>query len=169
MPIVAADIDFHLSGGAANSDVNASLGGAISSVEITDASLHNLFDLVASAEASAGDTEYRCIYVKNAHDTLALQNAKVWIQTQTPSDDTAIAIALAGEGVNGTAESVADESTAPVGETFSSPTTEGTALSIGNIPAGQHIAIWIRRTVSADASAYNSDSVVLRVAGDTAA
>jgi hypothetical protein len=169
MPIVAGDIDFHLSGGAANSDVDASLGGAISSTEITDASLHNLFDEVDSGEASAGDTEYRCIYVKNAHGTLALQNAKVWIETQTPSGDTTIDIALAGEGVNGTAETVADESTAPSGETFSAPANEGAALSIGNIPAGEHQAIWVRRTVSSDASAYNSDSVVLRVKGDTAA
>lgn len=169
MPIVAGDIDFHLSGGAANSDPNASIGGAISTTQYPDASLHNLFDEVGSNESSAGDTEYRCIYVKNNHGSLTLQNAVVWIQTQTPSGDTDIEIALAGEGVNGTAETVADESTAPVGETFSAPATEGAALSIGNIPPGQHQAIWVKRNISAAASAYNNDSVVLRVKGDTAA
>ena len=45
MAIVASDIKIRLSGGGANSDVNASLGGAKSSVEVTDNSLHNLFDL----------------------------------------------------------------------------------------------------------------------------
>jgi hypothetical protein len=166
MPIVAGDIDYHLSGGAANSDVNASLGGAISSVQLVDATLHNLFDQVSSAESSAGDTEYRCIYVKNNHGSLTLQNAVVWIQTQ--SGEATTAIALAGEGVNGTAETVADESTAPVGESFSSPVTEGAALSIGDIPAGEHMAIWVRRTVAAAASAAN-DTAILRVKGDTAA
>lgn len=169
MAIVAGDIDFRLSGGAANSDPNASLGGAKSSVEITDASLHNLFDIVSSTEANDGDIEYRCFYVHNSHATLTLQGARVWIQTNTPSTDTVVAIALAGEGVNGTAETVANESTAPVGETFSSPTDYAGGLVIGDIPPGQHMAIWVRRTVSAAASAYTSDSVVIRVQGDTAA
>lgn len=169
MPIVTGDIKFRLSGGAANSDVNASLGGAKSSTEIVDATLHNLFDLVSSADSSAGDTEYRCFYVHNGHATLALQSAKVWIQTNTPSADTTVEIALAGEGVNGTAETVANENTAPTGETFSAPANEGAALSIGNIPAGQHQAIWVKRIVTAGAAAANADSVVIRVKGDTAA
>lgn len=168
MPIVAGDIDFHLSGGTSNTDPNASLGGIISTTQLVDATLHNLFDIVSSAEASAGDTEYRCIYVKNAHGTLSLQNAKVWIQTQTPSADTSIEIALAGEGLNVTAETIANESTAPAGETFSAPATEGAGLSLGTIPAGQTYAIWVKRIVGASAAAYNTDSVVIRVKGDTA-
>lgn len=169
MPIVSGDIIFRLSGGAANSDPNASLGGAISSTAIVDASVENLFDNVAGAEASAGDVEYRCFYVLNNHGSLTLQNAVVWISTETPSADSAIDIALAGEGVNGTAETVADESTAPVGETFTHPITEGGALAIGNIPAGQHQAIWVRRTISAAAGAANADNVVMTVKGETAA
>jgi hypothetical protein len=169
MPIVSADIDFRLSGGAANSDPNASLGGAKSSTEITAASLHNLFDQVASAESSAGDVEYRCFYVHNAHATLALQNAVIWVQTNTPASDTTVDIGLGASAVNGTEQTVANESTAPSGVTFSAPATEGAALSIGNIPAGQHKAVWVRRTISAAAAANNLDNVVLRVKGDTAA
>jgi hypothetical protein len=169
MPIVSGDIDFHLSGGAGNSDVNAARGGIISTTQVTTASLHNLFDIVGSAEASAGDTEYRCVYVKNAHGSLTLQNAKIWVSTDGSGTDTAIAIALAGEGVNGTAETVANEDTAPVGETFTTPTTEGGALSIGNIPAGQHQAVWIRRTVNAAAAAASGLNAILTVKGDTAA
>lgn len=169
MPIVSADIDFRLSGGAANSDPNAALGGAKSSTEITAASLHNLFDQVASAESSAGDVEYRCFYVHNAHGTLTLQNAVIWIQTNTPASDTTVDIGLGTSAVNGTEQTVANESTAPSGVTFSAPATEGAALSIGNIPAGQHKAVWVRRTISAAAAANNLDNVVLRVKGDTAA
>jgi len=169
MPIVSADIDFRLSGGAANSDPNASLGGVKSSTEITAASLHNLFDQVASAESSAGDVEYRCFYVHNAHATLALQNAVIWVQTNTPASDTTVDIGLGASAVNGTEQTVANESTAPSGVTFSAPATEGAALSIGNIPAGQHKAVWVRRTISAAAAANNLDNVVLRVKGDTAA
>lgn len=165
MPIAATDIKIYLSGGAGNSDVNASLGGIISTTELVDNSLHNLFDVVSSAEASAGDTEYRCIYVKNTHGTLTLQSAKTWIQTQSTVP---LAIALAGEGLNGTAETVADESTAPTGETFSSPTVEGSALSFGDMAPGETYALWVRRTVPSSQAALSNDTAVLRVKGDTA-
>lgn len=169
MPIVTGDIDFRLSGGSSNTDVNASIGGAKSSTEIVDASLHNLFDIVSSAEGSAGDTEYRCFYVHNSHATLTLQSAKIHIQTQTPSSDTSVEIALGSSAVNGTETAVANESTAPSGPTFSTADGAGNALTIGDIPPGQHKAVWVKRIVSAAAAAYNADSVVLRVTGDTAA
>ena len=57
-----------------------SLGGVKSSTAIR-AGLHNLFDVVSSAESSAGDTEYRCFYIHNAHATLTMQNSVIWIQS----------------------------------------------------------------------------------------
>ena len=53
--------------------------------------------------------------------------------------------------------------------TFSTAAGEGNALTIGDIPAGQHKAIWVKRIVGAGAAAYNADSVVIKVQGDTAA
>ena len=169
MPIASSDIKFYLSGGAANSDPNAALGGAISTTQIVDATVANLYDNVSSAESSAGDTEYRCFYVKNTHATLTLQSAKVYIQTNTPSTDTAAEVGLGSSAVNGTEQTVANETTAPTAVTFSSAAGVGNALSIGNIPAGQHKAIWVKRIVNAGAAAYNSDSVIIKVEGDTAA
>lgn len=168
MPIVAADIDFRLSGGAGNASPNASLGGVKSSTEIVDATLHNLFDVVSSAEASAGDVEYRCFYVHNAHGTLTLQNAVVYISSNTPSPDTTADIGVGTAAVNGTEQTVADESTAPTGVTFSSAAGIGNALALGDIPAGQHRAVWVRRTVTAAAAAAN-DTLTINVSGDTAA
>jgi hypothetical protein len=46
VPIVAADIHLRLSGGAANTNANASLGGAKSSTSIVDNVLNNLWDNV---------------------------------------------------------------------------------------------------------------------------
>lgn len=168
MAILSTDIDFFLSGGAANSDPDASLGGAISSTEMT-ANLHNLFDQVSSAESTAGDTEYRCFYVKNSHGSLTLQSSKVWIQSNTPSAGTAVRIALGTSAVNGTEQTIVDESTAPTGVTWSTAVDEANGLSIGDIPAGQHKAIWVERVVSAAAGAYNDDQATIRVKGDTAA
>jgi hypothetical protein len=170
MPIVSTDIKYMLSGGSANTNPNASLGGVISTTEVNlTTTLHNLFDQVSSAESSAGDTEYRCFYVKNNHGSLTLQGAKVWIETNTPSGDTTAEIALGTSAVNGTEQTIGAEGTAPSGTSFSTAAGEGNALTIGDIPFGQHKAIWVKRIVSASASAYNNDGVTIRVRGDTAA
>jgi len=169
MPIITTDIKFYLSGGGANADVDASLGGVISSVEITSAALHNLFDVVSSAETSAGDIEYRCIYVKNTHGSLSLTDAAAWISSNTLSGDTNADIGLGSGAVNTTEQTVANESTAPGSVSFSAPANQGAGLSIGDIAPGEHKAIWIRRTVSAAASAYSNDSMTVNVGGDTAA
>ena len=161
MAIVSTDIQYRLSGGASNSDTALSLGGVKSSTAAS-----NYFDDVSSTEASAGDTEYRCVYVHNNHGTLSLIGAKVFIQTNTPSSDTDIAIGLGSSAINGTEQTVADESTAPSGVSFSAPTTFAGGLAIGDLAAGAHKAVWVRRTVNAGAAAY-ADSFILRVQGDT--
>lgn len=162
MAIVSTDIKQRLSGGAANAVANASLGGAKSSNDAPSA----LFDNVSSAEAAAGLVEYRCVYIHNAHGSLTLQAPKIWIQVNTPPADTQIAIGLGTSAVNATEQTVANEGTAPAGVTFSEPANEGAGLALTDLPAGQHKAVWIRRTITAGAAAVN-DSYTLRVKGDT--
>lgn len=169
MPIVASDLKIRLSGGAGNSDVNASLGGAKSSTEVTDNTTHNLFDQVSGTESNAGDIEYRGVYLHNGHGSLTAQNTRVYISSNTGSADTTIDIALAGEGLNATMETIGNENTAPSGETFSAPTTYAGGLDMGNIPSGQHYGLWIRRTVDAGAAAVNDDAVTIKYDCDTAA
>ncbi|MEW8494254.1 MAG: hypothetical protein AB2604_10650 [Candidatus Thiodiazotropha taylori] len=168
MAVLATDIDFHLSGGAANADPNASLGGAISNNQITSGALHNLWDIVSGAESSAGDTEYRCIYVRN-NSAQTLFNAHVYVSTESPSVGSDELIGLGTSAVNGVEQTVADESSAPAGVAFSQANGVGNALAIGDIPAGQHKAIWIQRDISIGAAAYNNDGPTLTVGGDTAA
>lgn len=169
MAITSSDIQFRLSGGGANTDPAASIGGAKSSTQIVDATVANLFDNITGDESAAGDIEYRCFYVHNAHGSLTWQSVVTWVYTNTPSADTTCAIGLAVAAVNATESATANESTAPASVTFTTPTTKVGGLSIGDIPAGQHKAIWVRRTVTASASAYDADSVVIRCEGDTAA
>jgi hypothetical protein len=170
MAIISSEIKFYYSGGSGNTSAAASLGGAISTTELT-AGTHNLFDVVSSAEASSGDTEYRCFYVKNTNSTLALQASKIWVSTDNSGAGSDVQIALDSNGINGTAGTIADESTVPTSITgsFAAYTSEGSSLSIGNIPAGQHQAIWVKRIINAGASAVNSAGVTFTVKGDTAA
>lgn len=162
MAILSAEIAFRLSGGSGNSDPTLSLGGAKSSTAVTGSTL---FDVVTGAESDAGDTEYRCIYIHNADPALTMYDSKVWLSAESAAYH---AIALGGEGLNGTAETVANEGTAPVGESFSSPANEGAALSLGDIPTGQHYPLWVRRTIPGSTAAA-AVTFTLRVKCDTEA
>lgn len=173
MAITASDIEYRLSGGAANTSPILSLGGAMSTAGgglITPGGTNNVWDDVSGAEAAAGDTEYRCIYIKNNHGSLTLQSAVLWIDSLTTSTSTEFDIALDPAAVGATATaSTSDENTAPTGGTvtFSRPTTKGAGLSIGDIPSQSRKAIWLRRTVTAGAASA-SDTGSIRVEGDTA-
>lgn len=165
---VAADIALRYSGGAGNTDPNASLGGAMSTAAggvVDDDVLHDLFDLVTGTERQAGDTEYRAIYVRNEHASQTAFAARLYVGNP---DNTEIDIGLATEAVNtAIAETLANESTAPTGITFSHPTTDGAGLLIGDIPAGQFKGVWIRWTVPAGTTAINPDRGGLNVAFDS--
>lgn len=168
MAITAADIVFRLSGGAGNSSGDASLGGAISS-NVVSASLHQFFDRVSGADAAAGDIEYRCLYIRNSHATLTLYAATVWISSNTPSTDTAMAIGLGTASIAAEEQTIANENTAPSGVSFSAPASFAAGLLIGDLAPSEYKAVWLRRTVTAGAAAYNTDGATVAVQGDTGA
>lgn len=162
MPIITSEIEFRLSGGASNTDPNASLGGAMSST--VDAG--SLFDTVNSTESASGDVEYRCIYVTHTDPALTWQGVKIWLDSN-PSGQIAIGLGATATGT-GSETAVANENTAPAGVTFSAAATEGAALTIGDMAVGQRKAVWFRRTITAGASAA-SVSYSYTAKGDTAA
>lgn len=173
MAVIASDVKFYLSGGAANADPNASDGGAISATEVSGTALNNLFDNVTDAEAVAGATEYRCFYVKNTNATDTLNVAAIFVQSETPAADTDIAIGLDPAGIGdgtttGIAATPADSYTAPAGVTFSDAAGAGNALAIGTLDAGEAQAVWVRRVVTAGAGSSASDPFTLRVTGTPA-
>jgi hypothetical protein len=178
MAITATDILFKFSVAAAAGDTTAgtaagSLGDQISTTQIIDATLHNLFDQITGDENAASDVEYRCIFVHNNHGSLTWENVVVWLSAEVAGGASA-AISVDTTGVtpkgqaSAQAKTVADESTAPATQTFSSPTTKATGLAIGNIPAGSVQAIWVRRSAT-NSAAVNNDGVTIRCEGDTAA
>lgn len=168
MPILETDIQFFLSGGAANADPSASLGGAISGTAI-GAGLHNLFDVVTGAESAAGSTEYRCLYVVNTHATLTLIGAVLYVSAETGGTGVDELVGLGTSAVGGVEQTVADESTAPAGVAFAQANGAGAALTIGDLAPGEHQALWVQRVISAGAPAQNSLTATLTVLGDTAA
>lgn len=165
MAIVATDLKFYLSGGGSNADPNASLGGAISSVQASS----NLLDDIGTAEAASGESEYRAIFVKNTNATDTAYAAEIWIAANSIASSTGLQIALADEGVANTIETIANEGTAPSGPTFDDAEDEANALSIGNLAPGAAHGIWVKRTVTATTVAFANDTATLRVKANTAA
>jgi hypothetical protein len=180
VPISSSDLLYKLSvttGSAGNSTAqgnpNNSLGKYLSTTQITDNTLNNLFDDISGDENAASTVDYRCMFVHNNHGTLTLQSPVAWISSEV-SGGASVAIGLDPAGVtnigssSAQAATIANETTAPAGVTFSAPTTKSAGLSIGNIGPGQCAAIWVRRT-AANTAAANSDGAVIRTEGDSAA
>lgn len=163
MAIASSDLVYRLSGGSSNTDPNAALGGAQSST----ASGSSIFDSVSSAEASAGDVEYRCVYVRNSHASLTAVGVVIWIQTQTPQSSTSVDIALGTSAVNGTEQTIANENTAPTGTSFTAPSSYAGGLTIGDLAPSAAKAVWIRRTVNSSTVGPLVDSFKLRIQCDT--
>lgn len=161
-------------GAAGNTTAGAaatSLGKYISTTAWAGGAANDLFDDISGAENAASTVDYRCIFVHNSNGANTLQNAVVYLSAEVSGGasiavgvDTTAASALGSASAQ--ALTVASETTAPAGVSFSSPTTVGTGVALGNIPSGQVRAFWVRRTAS-NSAALSGDGVTIAVAGDT--
>jgi hypothetical protein len=173
MAIVAGDIQKRYSVAAAAGDTTAgaaatSLGDQVSTTQIPDAQVANLFGDVDGVEAAAGSTKYRCLFILNNHATLTLTGATVAVQSETAGGatiDIAVDnIAVSAKGAaTAQADAIANELTAPddISSWGDGP------IALGDIGPGQVKAVWVRRTVPAGATAVNPDGFLLRVTGNT--
>ena len=137
---------------------------------ITDNVKNNLFDDVTGAQAASGGSEYRGIYLKNNHGTLTWQNAVVYISSDTLSSSTELDLAIAAEGVSTSMATIANEGTAPSGVSFTHPSSRATGLQLNSttgLAAGAYRGVWVRRAVTAGATAIN-DQGTIKGEGDTA-
>lgn len=66
-------------------------GRIIGGTEIISATPNNLFDDITPTELAAGRTEYRCIYIKNEHDTEKMEDVNVFMQSDNKNTPDAVA------------------------------------------------------------------------------
>lgn len=172
MSVVASDILFKFSVSAAAGDTtagtaNTSLGDQVSTTQITDNVIDNLFDDVSSAEASAGDTEYRCFFVHNNHATDSALNMTIAVQSEVSGG---ASITLATDNIGATAKGSGSAQAAAIGAEGTAPSGVGTfgagPLTIGTLSAGQVFGIWVKRVVAASTAALAGDGGTLRVSFD---
>ena len=152
MAIAATDIRLYattLTGG-------KSLGGPVGAA-INCGISENLFERYdgnLAAGTGANVAHYRCLYVVNTHPSLTAYGVTVaWATTpHAAALDTNPTSALPGASLT-----VANQTTAPAGLTF---TLGPAALTVGDLPAGQCKAVWLRR---AEGNAAPSVAVVATV------
>lgn len=116
----------------------------------------SVYDSVTNPEAGAGDVEYRAVYLVNTHAVRTIASVVMWIQSQTTSPTTALAIGVAPEPAGSNVTAIANEEIAPSGVTFSEPSSSGTGLSLGALAPGQTRGVWLRRTVNAGTEAMTN-------------
>ncbi len=173
MPInPTTDIQYRLSGGAANTDPFLSRGGAMSTDSagiIADNTMNSIFDNVTGPESSAGRTEFRCIFIKNNHGSITFASPKIYIYNDTASGDDHIEIGtgLVASGVGIVEQTIGSETTAPSSISFQQPLTVDAAIPFEDIPPGGGKGIWIKRVVNAGAQQYEDNFWDLEVVGAT--
>lgn len=113
---------------------------------------------VPSADAVSGEVYYRAIMGKNEADGPAV-NLRFWLDA---ADNTGIAIGLES-AVSQAIQTIADETTAPTGITWSTATTSAAGLTLSAVPAGGLFGLWIRRTIAADSDPSANELVHIHV------
>jgi hypothetical protein len=152
-PDVSADGRYSLyatSGAAIFVDVvSASLPAPDVDNTLTIANIRNeLFDDIASNESWDGMTDYRCFFLTNTHPTDTFNTVKIYIDQQPLGADT-LRLGYNSAGLNADAETIVNETTAPSGSVvFGTHTSEGTAIDLSPLAAGDRFAVWVERSIS---------------------
>jgi hypothetical protein len=154
---MAAELLFKYTGGAANADPDLSLGGTGSSVTLLTVALNNLFDNVYPDDIAVADhVSYRAIDILNDGANNALHVG--FFFTDTTNTESVLAAGFDSVGT----QTIANDTTAPIGITFTEP-TQASQLSLANMAAAGTHRIWIRRTVDQGAANLNDDLGYLHV------
>jgi hypothetical protein len=156
------------SAGNANAGTAAgSLGDQLSTTAIVTATMNNLFDDISAAEAAAGRTEYRCVFVHNTHATDTAFNVQVQLNNDAAGGST---YAIASDNIGVTAQASASAQAATVASETTAPSGTSafgtSALTIGTMGPGTCAAVWVRRTTAAATAATAADNATLRIAAE---
>lgn len=161
--ILADELKLYLSGGSSNSDLNLSIGGARSSVEV----LENLFNSVLNSHIVNDYEDYRCIYFYNSSSTESIINLRILTALDETGDDSDLFLSVAKEGKNIQVDSLPTSSTSPNGQVFMPCVNDSTALSLGDLEPNEFIGVWLKRTVKANPALKGSCTVNFFIKADT--
>lgn len=176
--IIASEIVFRgttTAGSAGDSTAQANpnlwLGKYAATTAWAGGSLNDLFDDITGPENAASTADYRGLAILNNNASNTLQSAAAYISAETAggasislgADTTA---ASAKGSASAQLVTIANETTAPSGASFTSPTTYAGGVSLGNIAVANVKGLWVKR-LAANNAALSADGVTIAVQGDT--
>lgn len=162
-PIVTADIElrFTIKGGSAG-NTTAQGSGALSlgkyvSTTVATTTKDSLFPALSAADNASGTrVEYLALALYNKHATNTWRAPKLWLTDPAGGTSLAIAVDSVAASAVGSASAqgleVANITTAPAALSFSSPSSYGSGLALGDIPPGYVKFFWIRRSAANSAA-----------------
>jgi len=147
-------IGIHYSGGKvsgeSNNDSMLSIGGYMSTLEIPDNLLQNIFGQVTQYDILNGLIEYRCIFLKNNNPNSHAGDLKLYIEGLNNIKENiefGISIPLNGDSIN-PVQLLANRHIAPSGIVFYSAIDLENSIDVGGIEmGGKVIAIWLKRII----------------------
>lgn len=176
--IVAGDIQVRYTttaGAAGDSTANTTVGTFLGKYAATSAwaggSLNDLFADISGAENAASTVDYAGLAILNNNASNIAENGVIYISAETAGGASiALGVDSTAASAKGSASAqlltIANKNTAPAAISFSSPTTIGTGLALGNIGTSQVKGIWVRRT-AANTAALSADGFTLGITVDT--
>lgn len=186
--IVASDILFKLSapGATAGNTVTGTSGDSwgkyISTTQLSNTPLDNLFPDITGAQNAASQVDYACVFIhNNTASGNSMLNTVAWLPTSLFVTGGAL-IALAADTFGASAIGAAGQqavliaasTTAPAGVTgWVSPAASApvapsytNGIQLGTIAPGNCIAVWIRRSAT-NSAPVNNDGFGIQVNFDT--
>ena len=138
MPIRPADILFVPAEGP------VSLGGPIGSRPLAKG-LNNLWANMDAETNAEGLSDHRVMFVRNNHPALTLYNTRLWVEFDGEPADIAAAVDPHPPAREALAKRIDTPGDSP-GLEFTSPSSPGSALLLGDLAPGEARAVWFRRT-----------------------
>jgi hypothetical protein len=158
----------YLSGGASNTDPDSSLGGVMSSTQMVDAVVENLFDNIKRKEILVGKTEFRGMYIKNSHATLPIHNPILYVDLDPTQTQVSFGVDPAGPGdgaATGVMQVIGTEDAVPTGVVFEDANEYKVKLPLPTLKPLESVGIWMKR-ISTGSGASASLIVGLTLTGD---
>lgn len=124
-----------------------SLGGYVSSSPLPNGAINNLFGSISQYGKELKSKEVRAIVLKN--ETLAITNPTLFYDnvSEEPITNYRFAfVTLAEDECGWYMERISQGDSLPINATFIDPRTESNAVSLGAIPVGGYMGIWVERT-----------------------
>ena len=130
-------------------------------------SAYSLLDQVTASKLLLGDTEYKCFFLVNTHQTQTITTLKIWSDYNCDylvgdeGNDNYIKMGIVTDDRDGTSNpSIGNQTTAPAGITFAFYNSETEAAIISNLAPGECVPVWLKRVVSSGQTPSVATSIV---------